>query len=177
MGAGHSLFMDATTWAFDRGCVRKASNFYYLDIENTTDFEVLTTVQMVNDVRFQAYEGPEKWRRERAGWGRSKDIMLAPAEKKRICMPSEHDPRTGVLLLISRTGATSPGNKQYVALHIARWPWTSAREWAWPDGRIRVVLNKTDFRDISVDLMAEKGTGFDEYLLSILNTVPHAAQE
>ncbi len=132
-----------------------ASNYFIVDLTNASSAPVMTSIHAVNAIGFWIFAGHERKVRERFGWFRNAEILLAPGENRTVRVPVETDPRMAMLLLVSRTELTERPKKQRLALHLQCWPWRDGT-WSWPDGHIKVALEDADFSELDLDQLIQQ---------------------
>lgn len=101
-----------------------ASAYYAIRVSNVSERDVIVTVQLLNDLRFETPAPREVYRQTKLGRARFKDFSLPPGTSQYVELPSEAYPRVGCLFVVARTEIESAGlasAKQDVAVYLLSW--------------------------------------------------------
>src|SRR5690606_11269330 len=102
-----------------------ASAWYVVEVGNSTPHQLLVTVTLLNDRRFEVSGPVNDFNQRMMGRAIATENILNPGELKRFYLPSSEDPHIGLLELRAITAAQDSGNigrRQKIALMII--PWT-----------------------------------------------------
>lgn len=138
-------------WRISGLPVPPASSYYTLYVHNITDHEVIACATMLNDRYFGVRTLWQEHQAEKVGRRRELEIALSPGEMKLLTLPSEVDPRIGLLLLTARTeirDGGSLGARQALAVYLL--PWVELREGRRLDSISRLAIKENDLEWLDV---------------------------
>ncbi|MGI6460424.1 MAG: hypothetical protein ACOX5J_10085 [Candidatus Hydrogenedentales bacterium] len=101
-----------------------ASAYYDIGFSNASEKDVIVTVQLLNDLRFEIPSPREVYRQTKLGRARLKEVHVPPGTSQYVMLTSKAFARMGCLLVVARTEMESAGlgsTKQDVAVYLLSW--------------------------------------------------------
>ncbi len=109
--------------------VPPASAWYDISIVNSTEEALFVQTQLLNDIDFRQLTSWEKRQRSHLGWNTQEDRILMPHRKARVTIPSQNDPRLGIVLVTVRS-VQEQSLRQRIGMYLLSWPWQNG-SWLW----------------------------------------------